>query len=114
MEMGKETKRFLKAVFVGGPLAIVTLGAFVAVIAIAGSSPIDYLYLIMNVVVLAMASIATVWATGFWGRWGMIVFFTLAPVLIVIDFSINPLFPSGVIAVASILYGGKCVLRSDA
>ncbi|WP_020413266.1 hypothetical protein [Microbulbifer variabilis] len=114
MKDSNDTKRFLKGVLIGGPLAIVTLGALIAVIVTIASPPINLLNLAMSIVTLVAAGMATTWATGFWGRWGMVLFFILAPVLVTLDFSINPLFPTGVIVVASLFYGAKYVLRSNA
>ncbi|WNC66858.1 hypothetical protein RI845_09930 [Thalassotalea nanhaiensis] len=105
--MEKDVKRFLLAFFVGGIFAVITLFALIFAFTSAASTPIDLTSTIVSSLVLVASSLITVWATGFWGRWGMILFFVTAPVVLIIDSSINPLFPSGTILFASLCYGFK-------
>ncbi len=105
--MEKDVKRFLLAFFVGGIFAVVTLFALIFIFTSATSTPIDLTSLLVSSIVLVASSLITVLATGFWGRWGMILFFLTAPVVLIIDSSVNPLFPSGTILFASLCYGVK-------
>ena len=114
LNRSSDVKRFLKGVFVGGFSAVVALFALMMSIALSSQPEIEYFNLTAALIVLVASSALAVWATGFWGRWGMILFFILAPVILVVDFSMNPLFPAGTIIFAMICYGSKWALKSNA
>jgi hypothetical protein len=103
MESG-DIKRLLKGVLIGGLGAVLTLSSALALFYFVTQNVVEYSKLIASITSLVMFSLFTVWATGFWGRWGMILFFILAPVALIIDFTINPLFPAGVILFAALCF----------
>lgn len=105
--MDKDVKRFLIAFFIGGTFVVITLFAYIFIFISLNKDPIDMATLLISSVVLVASSLMTVWTTGFWGRWGMILFFITAPVVLITDSSINPLFPIGTIIFASLCYGFK-------
>lgn len=105
MNEQSEIKRLLKGVFVGGLSAVVSLIATMALVGIAGQEQVEYSALATASGVLIISVPLTVWGAGFWGRWGMVLFFLVAPIVIVLDWSMNPLFPSGVILLAAVCYG---------
>lgn len=97
--------RLLRGVILGGLFAVLNLIALVTlVISVSPDSP-SYPRAALSGLAVVGLSLATIWATGFWGRWGLAVFFSLAPVILILDFTINPLFPVGTILAAGLLYG---------
>jgi hypothetical protein len=107
METGSDVKRIIRGVLGGGLSAVVTLFALMVTFAVATNEPVKYPELALTVATLIAGSLVTIWATGFWGRWGMALFFISVPVAIIIDYTINPLFPLGVIVFASLCYGAR-------
>jgi len=98
--------RVLKAVVIGGFFAILCLVALVTLfIAVSGDEGPNYFLAILCAIAVVVFSLATIWFTGFWGRSGMAVFFALAPMILVLDFTINPYFPAGTILAAGLFYG---------
>ena len=96
-------KQFLKALFIGGPLIVAGLVSLVVFVGLAlNDAPLWKLFLcfIFGVSFLYTA----LWVTGFWGKWGMILFFTLAPLVVLMDFAVNPVAPLG-----SIVFGIVCL-----
>lgn len=105
MESKKDIKRFLLAISVGGISAVACLFSLMALVAILSQDKLQVFEIALAVSSLAFFSLLTVWATGFWGQWGMIVFFILAPVVLVFDYAVDPIFPFGTIVFASACYG---------
>jgi hypothetical protein len=96
----------LKAVLIGGLFAVLTLAALVTfLIAVSADEGPNSLIATFSALATIGLSLATLWATGFWGRWGLAIFFALAPVILILDFTINPFFPVGTILAAGLLYG---------
>ena len=60
----------------------------------------NLLWLGLSIATYILSLLGTLWATGFWGNWGLLVFFGLAPVIILLDQTLNPLFPSGTLVAA--------------
>jgi hypothetical protein len=58
-------------------------------------------------VAFILSVLLTLWGEGFWGRWGLILFFALLPIVLITDLTINPFFPLGTIIVAAICYWPK-------
>ena len=106
MESG-EIRRLLKGIFIGGLGAVLALSSAIAIVYFTTQDVVEYLKIVAAITSLITFSLFTVWATGFWGRWGMILFFILAPLALIIDFTINPLFPSGVILFAGLCFALK-------
>lgn len=97
--------RLLRGVFLGGLFAVLGLVALVSLlISVAKDNGPDYLFAGLSGLAAICLSLATLWATGLWGSWGLAIFFALAPVVILIDFSINPYFPLGAVLAASLLH----------
>ena len=101
-----KVSHFLKRVVLGGLFAILNLGAFLAlVVSVAADGPPNYLLLGLSLLALIGFSLATVWAAGLWGRWGLAIFFALAPAILVLDYTTNPYFPVGSIMTAVLTLG---------
>ncbi|WP_371195580.1 hypothetical protein [Glaciecola sp. SC05] len=101
--------RLLKGVFIGGLSAVGALFAGIHSFVLLGQDNVQYLNLIISLVAFLFFCLLSLWATGFWGRWGMVLFFVISPVVLIIDYEINPFFPIGVILFASVCYA----LRSN-
>ena len=114
MNYSSDIKRLIKGVFVGGLFAVVSLFALVYFFALMSQPKVEYLKLFCTLAVLFIASTLAVWGAGFWGRWGMILFFIIAPVILILDFSLNPLFPLGIIVFAAACYKAKLALNTNA
>jgi hypothetical protein len=98
--------RLAKGVLLGGMFAILTLAALVTFfVLLFAEDTSNYLFVAVSGIAVIGLSLATLWATGFWGRWGLAVFFALAPVVIILDSTINPFFPAGTVLAASVSYG---------
>ena len=93
--MRNEAIRLAKGILVGGLFAVITLFALIYVVVSFNQEPIDLMGLAISIQVLLASTLVTVWATGFWGRWAMTLFFVSAPIVVTVDFAINPLFPPG-------------------
>ena len=90
----------------GGMFAILTLAALVTFfVSVSAEESLNYVLVALSGIAVFGLALATLWATGFWGRWGLAIFFALAPVIIVLDSAINPFFPAGALAAASLSYG---------
>jgi len=97
------SKRFLKALLIGGPMAVGMFFSLVAFVGMYGNNELyEVRHLAITLISFLIFLLATFWATGFWGRWGMLVFFMFAPLILVVDFTVNPLAPVGSIIVSSI------------
>ncbi|MBT0588189.1 hypothetical protein [Alteromonas oceanisediminis] len=105
----EEILRLLKGVFIGGLSAVGALFAGIYSFALLGQESVQYLNLIISLVAFIFFCFLSLSATGFWGRWGMVLFFTVSPVILIIDYEINPFFPIGVILFALLCYA----LRSN-
>jgi len=105
--------RIIFAILGGGIFALASLFSLVAVVAVVGQEPFSILEAIIPIVALTIFPLLTIWAAGFWGRWGMILFFAVAPIAIVIDASTNPLFPVGVLLLAGVCYGASNVKHKN-
>ncbi len=93
-----ETRRLVKTILLGTPLAIVMLVSVAAAFAYAFHLPDDAGPFVLAVAVSVASVLGLMWVTGFWGRWGILALFLIAPVIVVIDFEVNPVFPAGSIA----------------
>ena len=85
----------------GGIVSVAALASLVSLLVYttATDAP-DWTAAIASIMSFGLCVLGTVWATGFWGRRGMAVFFAAAALLLVIEFSANPLFPIGTIFIA--------------
>lgn len=98
--------RVLKGVVIGGFFAILCLVALVTLfVAVSDDEGPNYLLAFLSATGVVVFSLATIRFTGFWDKWGMAAFFALAPVILVLDFTINPYFPAGTILAAGLFYG---------
>lgn len=104
MNLSSDIKRLIKGIFVGGLFAVVSMFALIYFLALMSQPKVEYLKLFCAFAVLLIASLLAVWGAGFWGRWGMILFFIIAPVVLVVDYSLNPLFPLGTVVFAAACY----------
>ena len=107
MEKGSNVLKFLKGALLGGLFAVIGLFALLATFAVLSKEPLAYAELTLAITTLVLSALATAWAAGFWGNWGMVLFFLAAPVVLIVDFAINPFFPAGVLIVASVAYGAR-------
>jgi hypothetical protein len=96
------SKRFWKGVLLGGPMAAGMLFSLIAFVGMYGNEgQYEAWQLVTALTAFAVFLLGTLWATGFWGRWGMLAFFALAPVIVVADFAVNPYAPAGSILLAA-------------
>lgn len=102
MHSSSNVKRLLIGALGGGLLSVVALFALMLLYAQISSVERPVVSILITAAVFVASSLGVLWATGFWGRWGMAIFFAILPVLLVIDFSLNPFFPFGVVLVAAI------------
>jgi hypothetical protein len=58
-------------------------------------------------VAFVISTLLTLWGAGFWGRWGLVIFFAFLPIVMIADVTINPFFPLGTILVATVCYWPK-------
>jgi len=105
MQFKNDKIRFLFAVTVGGVFAVSTLLASVSAASVFMQEKVVYADAVLSCVLVIIFALLTVWATGFWGKWGMVLFFLFAPLSIVLDATLNPFFPLGVIVFASLCFG---------
>ncbi len=95
--------KFLRGVFVGGFFALVSLGFFIALVLQLQSDQRSNFFLVTIIVGIGCSSLAALWGAGLWGHWLLLLFFALLPIVLIVDFSLNPLFPAGSILMASVL-----------
>lgn len=98
--MKEEALKFLKGVFIGGFFSLVSLCFLVALIIQLAPENRSVFWLVVFSFGLACSSLGALWGAGFWGRWGLVLFFAFAPIVLITDFSLNPFFPSGTIFIA--------------
>jgi len=102
--MSSDVMKFFKGVFIGGTISLISLGFLVGIFIEATKENIETLSLTSYFVGFIVSTLLTLWGAGFWGRWGLFLFFALLPIVLITDFTINPFFPLGVILVATGCY----------
>lgn len=93
--------RFARAVLLAGPLLVLSLGALAfGIFALLSPNQVPAWQILLAWALVPFGLAGVLWLAGFWGRWSLALFFLLAPLLIVVDYAINPFFPVGVILAA--------------
>ena len=105
--------RLAKGVLIGGPLVVVACVSFTLALAYAiGDLSQNLLFVIIALSVFVLSLIGSLCFTGFWGRWGLLVFFPLAPFIILVDHAFNPLYPAGTVLIAILFMSLPARLKS--
>ena len=111
----RDALRLLRTLILGAPLVMLMLLSMVFLgIALADHPERRLLELIAAVAVFVSSLMGLLWATGWWGRWLMVVFLVAAPLVVVLDFAINPLFPVGAVLFGAVCLAAFSIRRSDA
>uniref|UniRef100_UPI002FDF84A7 hypothetical protein n=1 Tax=Alteromonas sp. S167 TaxID=3117402 RepID=UPI002FDF84A7 len=98
--MKSEAVTFFKGVFLGGFFSLVAFGFLLGLIVQLDQKSTDLASVVLCSIGLVVFSLATLWGAGFWGRWWLVGFFAFAPVILIVDFTLNPFFPAGTIIIA--------------
>ncbi|WP_371193260.1 hypothetical protein [Glaciecola sp. SC05] len=96
-----------KGIFLGGLGSVGSLASILALVYLSRYDPLDMGLIFITVFALAICLMLSLWATGFWKHWGMLLFFLICPIALVVDYSFNPLFPMGVIGFSALCYAFK-------
>lgn len=106
------SRRFWKALLIGGPMAA---GMLFSVVAFFGMYWNEDKYQSWEVWSAFGAYVffllATIWATGFWGRWLPSILFVLLPAIVVADYALNPVAPFGAFAIALAFLIGESLFK---
>ena len=98
--MKSEAATFFKGVFLGGFFSLVAFGFLIGLIVQLEQESTELANVVFCSIGLGASGLATLWGAGFWGRWWLVGFFAFAPVILIVDFTINPLYPAGTIIIA--------------
>jgi|GEM_PF-6383009 len=102
--MSVEAIKFIKGVLIGGLFSLISLGLLIGLFVEAMNEELNVLMLLSLSIAFVVSVLLTLWGAGFWGRWGLILFFAFLPVVLIADATINPFFPLGAIIVAAVCY----------
>jgi hypothetical protein len=95
-----EAVKFFKGVFLGGFFSLVAFGFLIGLIVQLDQESIELAYVVLCAIGLGASGVAALWGAGFWGRWWLVGFFAFAPAILIVDFTLNPFYPSGTIIIA--------------
>jgi len=95
-----EAITFFKGVFLGGFFSLVAFGCLIGLIIQLDQESSELVNVILCAIGLGASSLAALWGAGFWKRWWLVGLFAFAPVILIVDFTLNPFFPVGTIIVA--------------
>ncbi len=90
-------QRFLIGCFVGGPLVIAQVTSFAFAIASVLKKDPNFIYAFLLVIVSIISALLALKVMGFWGRWSIVLLFYVCPLIVILDYVYNPLYPSGTV-----------------